>query len=211
MAGRPRTVSDDAIMAGAARAIGRLGPARLTLADVATEAGLAPATLVQRFGSKRGLLLAFAAQAAAGVAAAFTRAGAARPSPIGALVDVLIDMTRDIATPEALANHLAFLQIDLSDPEFHRHALNHAREVRAGIRRLLDAAVEAGELAPGDTERLARAIQATFNGALVTWAVFRTGSVADWVRDDLETLLRPLAEASPPDPSDDRMDRPQHC
>ena len=34
----------------------RLGPTQLTLADVAKEAGVVPATLIQRFGTKRGLL-----------------------------------------------------------------------------------------------------------------------------------------------------------
>ena len=60
MSPRPRTVSDQAILAATARVIGDLGPAKLTLARVASEVGLAPATLVQRFGSKRGLLLALA-------------------------------------------------------------------------------------------------------------------------------------------------------
>ena len=56
MAGRPRTHSDDALLDATFRAVGAVGPARLTLADVAREAGVAPATLVQRFGSKRALL-----------------------------------------------------------------------------------------------------------------------------------------------------------
>ena len=60
MCPRPRAASDADILDATARAMARLGPARLTLADVAREAGLSPATLVQRFGSKRGLLLAVA-------------------------------------------------------------------------------------------------------------------------------------------------------
>ena len=40
------------------RAVAVVGPARLALTDVARETGLAPATLLQRFGSKRGMLLA---------------------------------------------------------------------------------------------------------------------------------------------------------
>ncbi|MET8542281.1 helix-turn-helix domain-containing protein, partial [Kitasatospora sp. NPDC004799] len=55
---RPRTTSDAEILAATARAIGIHGPGRLTLAHVGAEAGVSPATLSQRFGSKRGLLLA---------------------------------------------------------------------------------------------------------------------------------------------------------
>ena len=49
-------MEDAAILRAAAEVIGRTGPARFTLAAVASEVGLVPATLVQRFGSKRGLL-----------------------------------------------------------------------------------------------------------------------------------------------------------
>src|SRR3712207_9546177 len=63
MSPRPRTVSDDDILAATGRALQRASPAQLTLADVAAEAGLPPATPLPRFGSKRGLLLALAAQA----------------------------------------------------------------------------------------------------------------------------------------------------
>ena len=37
-------------------------------------------------------------------------------------------------TPEALANNLAFLEIDLTDPDFHRLALEHSRATLAGYR-----------------------------------------------------------------------------
>src|SRR5260370_31334591 len=51
MSPRPRVTSDAAILEATARAIGRMGPTRLTLADVAEEAGGAPATLLQSIGS----------------------------------------------------------------------------------------------------------------------------------------------------------------
>jgi AcrR family transcriptional regulator len=61
---RPRTRTDSEVLAAALRAVASRGVARLTLADVAREAGLAPSTLAERFGSKRALLLAAARHAA---------------------------------------------------------------------------------------------------------------------------------------------------
>ena len=66
MSPRPRQASDEDILKAAFRAIARLGPAKLTLADVAAEAGVSAAALVQRFGSKRALLLAAAKDAGGG-------------------------------------------------------------------------------------------------------------------------------------------------
>lgn len=195
MVPRPRTATDSEILEAAARVIGRLGPARLTLADVGDEVGLSPATLVQRFGSKRGLLLAQVRHSVASVDACFAAVRAAYASPLEALLAAATDMTRHVESPESLSNHLAFLQIDLTDPAFHRLALENARRIRAGYRALLDEAVSAGELEPCDTARLARAIEAMAGGSLVAWAIHRQGRVERWVRSDLETLLAPHRRA----------------
>src|SRR5215218_7030471 len=115
MTPRPRTVPDEDILAATGRIIGRLGPSRFTLADVAREVGLSPATLVQRFGSKRGLMLALAGSAVEFVDACFATLRAAHPdSPLEALLAGATDMARHVASPEEMANHLAFLQLDLS-------------------------------------------------------------------------------------------------
>ncbi len=188
MAGRPRTRSDDDLLDATFRAVGAVGPARLTLADVAREAGVAPATLVQRFGSKRALLAA-AAERAAG------RAGRALPAPgdapLAALVDGLVALTAPVRDPAAFANHLALLQLDLADPQLRAHAAAHARALRRAIAQRLDAAVAAGELAPCDTRALADAVHAVFHGAQLDWAVDRRGGLAARVRAALEAVLHP--------------------
>jgi AcrR family transcriptional regulator len=191
MCPRPRETTDDAILEATHRAMSRFGPARLTLAHVAAEVGVAPATLVQRFGSKRGLLLALARQAAAVTGQQYAAIRAAHPSPLTALLAVADCMAGMAPTPEALANNLAYLHIDLTDPEFHQLALEQGRASRRELRAMLDAAVEAGELAPCDTERLARAVGVTLGGGLLAWAIEREGTAAEWLRYDLETLLSP--------------------
>ena len=191
MSPRPRTVDDATILAATGRVLTQLGPARLTLAAVAAAVGLAPATLVQRFGTKRGLLLAFSEQAVAAVEREFAAARATGRPPLDTLLDALIALTREIDTPEALANSLAFLQLDLSDAEFHRHARAHARALRAAIQALLERATESGELVPCDSVGLARAVHITFNGALLTWAIDGTGTLADWVQTAVDLCLQP--------------------
>jgi AcrR family transcriptional regulator len=196
MCARPRTATDAELLSATARAVSRVGPSRLTLADVAAEAGVVPATLVQRFGSKRGLLLALAREGsrAAGEQIAAIRGDHASPlEALRALADCLTGMA---PSPEELANHLSFLCIDLTDPEFHYYALMHARAFQVELKALLDAAVEAGELTVCDTDCLARLVQEMLHGALVTWAIFREGTAREWLRRDLETLLTPYLSRS---------------
>ena len=197
MSPRPRATSDEHLLAATHRVVSRLGP-NLTLADVAKEAGVSPATLMQRFGSKRGLLLAFAASGAGDISEEFTAIRAQHPSPLAAVHAVARCMAAMADTPQALANSLAFLQMDLVDPEFHQHALVHSRGMQAGIKALLDEAVAARELPRGDTARLARAVQAMIGGSLLQWAIDRDGKVADRLTEDLDTLLKSTNSASRP-------------
>jgi len=71
MSPRPRSRSDSDVANAAARVLTRLGADRLRLSDVATESGLAAATLVQRFGSRDGVLQAVGRVFIASVAEAF--------------------------------------------------------------------------------------------------------------------------------------------
>jgi AcrR family transcriptional regulator len=191
VAGRPRTLSNDDILDGTARVLHRIGPGRLTLADVAAEVGLAPATLVQRFGSKRGLLLAHAERAAAQIGPSLRAGRTAVSSPLDTLIEVLAGIARDVETPEQMANNLSMLLIDLTDADFYVHARAFTQTMLVEIQALLAAAVEAGELIPCDTARLARAVQTTFNGALILWAIDRDGGLVERIRNELTFLLAP--------------------
>jgi len=191
MSPRPRETSDEQILAATMRVMQRLSPTQLTLAEVAKEAGVVPATLIQRFGTKRGLLLAVCGTAPASVPQQFAAGRAKNSSPLKALIELYADCSGFAPTPEAVANGLAYLQIDLTDPDFHAITLAQFRAIRAETKKLLDEAVSARELRPCDTAKLACLIQHINDGAMVSWAVYREGSVAAWVRRDLEALLAP--------------------
>ena len=99
-------------------------------------------------------------------------------------------------TPEAIANNMTFLQIDLKDREFHAHALAASEGMRHGIEALIRDAIAAGELVRCDAGRLAAAVHATMNGSLLNWAVHREGSLVTFVRRDLETVLKPYRKGA---------------
>lgn len=191
MSPRPRQNTDTEILQAAFRAIARLGPVKLTLADVADEAGVTAASLVQRFGSKRALLLAAAADVAGGHVYIFHQLRKKRRSPVAALLGLADCMGVMGSTPEQVAHSLAFLQIDLTDPSFLAYARASSLGMREGIRALVRDAVAAGELKKCDTLRLARALHATLNGSILDWAIHREGDMATWLRRDFKMVLEP--------------------
>ncbi|WP_432487758.1 TetR/AcrR family transcriptional regulator [Kineococcus sp. SYSU DK018] len=189
---RPRTVSDEEVLAATAGVLRRHGPAGTTLAAVAREAGVSAPALVHRFGSKRGLLLAFAARAAAGVADGFAAARAGTASPLAALHAALAADVADAEDRDEVAHDLGFLQLDLTDEEFRAHAATHAHRTREGIARLLAEAVRARELrASTPTDALARTVHVASHGALVLWALAGTAPLREELRAAVDAALDP--------------------
>jgi AcrR family transcriptional regulator len=195
MSPRPRETSDAEILAALARVMQRRSPVELTLADVAKEAGVVPATIIQRFGTKRELLLANCKAWTADVAGQFARARSKYGSPLKTLIALLVESSGFAATPESMANFLAYLQIDLSDPEFHKVLLMQFTTMRAETKKLLDDAVAARELKPCNTAELAGLVQQVNSGAMLDWAVYRKGALGAWIRRALEHLLDPYRSA----------------
>src|SRR5215213_4164648 len=112
---RPRKVTDDEVHEAVARAMHRVGPHELSLAVIAAEAGVTAGALVQRFGSKRDLLVRFAQRAADETGSMLGRLRAANPSPLGA-IRAYAECMGDLATsPAALARSFAYLQTDITD------------------------------------------------------------------------------------------------
>jgi hypothetical protein len=97
-----------------------------------------------------------------------------------------------------MANFLAYLQIDLSDPEFRAVLLLQFATMRDETKKLLDDAVAARELKPCDTAALAGLAQQLNSGAMLDWAVYRKGPLAPWIRRALEALLAPYLFAKFP-------------
>ncbi|APU13276.1 TetR/AcrR family transcriptional regulator [Actinoalloteichus sp. GBA129-24] len=195
MAGRPRTVSEERIMAAVASAVGRVGPVRLTLAEVARDAEVSTGVLVQRYGSKRGLLLAFIGSGLAQRAfhvpmrAAFAEAP---DDPVEGVIRAVAATVGPDRSPDEFANHLAFLHLELADEEFRTLLGDYARAVQAELARLLRTAVAAGAISEDiDVDALAAALDSVRNGTQITWAMTRTGRLADAVRRDLTMLLDP--------------------
>jgi AcrR family transcriptional regulator len=198
MPGRPQKVTDEDIFAAAQRAMSRRGPHELTLADIAGEAGVTPGLLVQRFGSKRDLLVALSARFAGSAGAIFAELRAAHPSPLAAVRAYAACMADLAPTPDALLRNLAYLQLDLADDVLRGHLVENARATRHEIEALLWKAARAGELRRDvDVRSLARIVEVVVGGSLMSWATYREGKAVGWIVRDLDAVLQPWLPAPP--------------
>src|SRR6478672_902713 len=118
MSPRRRKAEDADVFGALVRVMMRCGPAELTLREIAAEAGVTAGALVQRFGSKRAMLLAHARYAAATGDIGVTEPRPAS-SPLMALRSVTAVHAQLAGSPRAALRNLAYLHNDLADPVLH--------------------------------------------------------------------------------------------
>jgi len=190
MPDRRQKVTDDDVFAAAQRVMSRRGPHELTLADIASEAGLTPGRLVQRFGSKRAMLVALSERFAGSAGPVFAALRREHGSPLATLRAYARCMADLAPTPDALLRNLAYLQGDLADDVLRGHLVENARAARQEIAALLDAAIAEKELGSGvDVQALARTVEVVISGSLMAWATYREGAAPDWIAHDLDAVL----------------------
>jgi len=193
---RPRKVTDEEIFAAVMRVMMRVGPADLTLAAIAGEAGVTPGLLVQRFGSKHALQVQLAERSPAMSRDYLRELRAKHDSPLATIRAYVACFADLAASPEAFARSLSYLTEDLSDPELRTHLERQSHATRREIEALLAEAITRGELKRSvNVKRLARTIEAVIGGSMITWATYRVGKAATWMRKELDAVLEPYVRA----------------
>lgn len=191
MSPRPQKATDAEIFAATQRVMTRTGPRDLSLAQIAEEAGVTPGALVQRFGSKRDLLLAVMEEWADGTAA-MMQAMRGRRAPLNAIYHYADCMAAMGESPAALANHLAYLQMDLTDDDYRECMTRSGNATRAALSAWVEEAIADGELhSATNVRQVAELIEVIISGALLTWAVYQDGTATRFVRRQLDRLLEP--------------------
>jgi AcrR family transcriptional regulator len=182
---RTKTISDEAVLTAAATVMFAKGPSEFTLSDVAKAAGIAPATLVQRFGDKHGLVVAAIAQDNR----AFEAFLADLPRELGpeAVIGVFARMFPDVVEDVGhFADQLLWLRQDMRDPDLNRLARERFAALRAAV------AARMPPL-PIPAEDAAALVEAQWQGALVQWGIFRQGRLADFMTASLRAWFALVA------------------
>ncbi len=169
---RTKRISDEAVLDGALKVMLRGGPADFTLSAVAAETGLAPATLLQRFGDKQTLIV----RALGRDNGEFARLIAEAPPVVGreAVLDLFWLLTPDMDDPAVLADQILWLREDFRNADLAALSQDRFRMLRAAI---------AARLPPLSVspETGARLLEAQWQGAVNQWGFFHEGKLGDYV------------------------------
>ncbi|MEU5690672.1 TetR/AcrR family transcriptional regulator [Actinosynnema sp. NPDC020468] len=182
---RPKTITDERLLAAAAHVIGVRGPG-FTVAEVAARAGVAVGTVAGRFGSKSGLLQALTRQESAALVERM-RAAAVGLAPLEGLRAGLVAwFMPGMTDPTTTGNHLAQLGADLIDPEL-RALLAELYEATFGA--VLEL-VRAVPLPRGPApERAARVLTGLVYGVSMDWSIRPRGELVARLAEDVDAVL----------------------
>ena len=147
MCPRKRSISDHDILNAATTTLAGRGPHGVRLADVAAVSGLAPATLLQRFGSHGALMDAVGTALTRQIPLAFAGNAASHLGSIAGAFEQI-----------SASGHLTFFAARPAG------AAGYSLELRKNVGFAIAAAIEAGELAPCDVATTARRLQLAFYG-----------------------------------------------
>jgi AcrR family transcriptional regulator len=181
---RKKAISDEEILDRALVVMTRAGPG-FTLADIANEVGIAPATLLQRFGDKQTLIeLVFARDNARFVLWLENLPAAAG---VNAIIKIYSEATELFGEQPSLADHLLWLREDIRDPVLNRLSRRRFKLFRAEIVKRLPPM----RIPP---DRVARLLDAQFHGAVVQWALEPRGRLAHFVTSSLKDWFRAVSK-----------------
>ena len=182
---RRKTISDEQVLDILLDTILETGPSGLTFARAAADCGLAPATLVQRYGDREAMVQAILLRAWDLLDAQTDAADAEEDlSPQGAVELLIRLMPTDVAERNA-TDGLLLLREDIRNPALRARGAAWGRALAKALSRRLSGDPERGE-------RLGWQMASLWQGAHTWWA-FTQGEPAERsIRRVLEEWLRDL-------------------
>ena len=121
-----------------------------------------------------------------GVAERMHAAAARQADPVSAVVAAALVITEGVTDPATVANHLAQLGVDMSDPALREGLSTLRSRVREVLRVLLAAAALRGAPPPA---RAARIVAGLAHGTQLDWALAPSGRLTDRLRADVRAVL----------------------
>ena len=184
-------LDDEAVLEKALLVISDRGPDTFTLVDIGKAVGLAPATLLQRFGSKQQLLIQAAKHANTKLKKDLEQLKSQQMPWTKELIELLAGLPEGFGSRQDIANSLGMLKLDMVDPELHPIARQLFRQLRKRIKELLAKAQRQGELESSvDIEAMTWELDALRHGLVIQWTLSGKGSLQQWLQKGIQYYLK---------------------
>lgn len=175
---RKKQLSDDALLEAMMPTLCSKGPHDFTLAEVGAAIGMAPATLVQRFGSKQGLVVAALKLANRQNFAALDKLPGEQG--VEAIIQIFLDRTAGPELEHLVCDQLLWLRENMVDPEVKAVS----REYFVRFRRAI---AERMPKLPIPPEEAVLLLESVWHGSIIQWSAAGDRHLRDHVERNLRS------------------------
>ena len=186
-----KTIDDQSVLEKALLVISEHGPESFTLADVGRAVGLAPATLMQRFGSKQQLLILAAKQANVKLRGDLEELKKKKLPWDQELIHLLSAVPEGFGSRQDIANSLGVLKLDMIDPELHPIARQLFESLRQRIQELLQEGRSSAQLISSfDVKIITWELDALRHGLVIQWTLSGKGTLQKWLEKGFNNYFK---------------------
>ena len=181
------TVRQEQLLAAARKVFREKGYDGATVSEIVQEAGVAQGTFYLYFPSKKDAALALAQQLL-GIMAETLRSAYDPAMPFEDRLRAMIKGAFRSARQNADLCRLIFIGVDSMPARLHSASVEHD-PIRGDITRMLQQAIEAGEMEPMNSEITARLVMVMIQNAIIEAFVFGDGSDAELLEEGVTKML----------------------
>ncbi len=187
---RPREFANETIFYGVYQALCKKGISKLTINDISDEINLSPAGLLKRFGSKKGILLAYSEFVVELTIKSFEEARMEH-SPMNALKKIYKNAMKLADDPISLANHTSFYLESTSDPDLLAISRKRLDVIDKETQALLKQAINQGEIKECDVNLISTVLQSSVGGAMLIWIRNPVRPIEALIDDCFRVIFKP--------------------
>lgn len=187
---RKKKVEDSTILKIILEVIIKKGATTFSLEDLSKKTGLAPATLLQRFGSKKNILHKAIELSNQDLKVSFANK-AINQSPLQEIIDIYLNLSIPFSSPIDIANGLDILKLDITEKKLNELTRKHFEIRRNKIKSLIVLAQENGEISSKeDSIHIAWNLECLWQGSIMLWALIGKGKLRLWLKERFFTYLK---------------------
>jgi len=192
--GRIKTVSDEAVLDALLAVVSEIGPEGLSFSRASAIVGLAASSLVQRFGSREGMVRAVLLHAWDRLDALTLAAASDTPENPAGAVELLLRLMPGSRTETDVTEGLLLLREDLRDPVLR---------ARGGAwgRRLTNVLGERLTQGSANAEAMGWQMLALWQGSIIWWGFTRDKDPEEAIRAALVDWWQSVSNSGRPSPS----------
>ena len=190
---RKKKTEDSVILKMILRVIIKQGATTFSLEDLSKETGLSPATLLQRFGSKKEILHKAIELANHDLQNDLTNRPVGNKSPLQEVMDIYMEFSAPFLNPSDVASGLDILKLDITEERLNHLTRNYFEIRRNKIESLIILARVNGEISADiNADELAWNLECLWQGSIMMWALTGEGLLHDWMKERFSTYLNHL-------------------